>query len=139
MTTWTPEELGAVGEADELHIAPARTDGSFRRPIPIWVVRVGDGLYVRSYRGPDGGWYRQALRSGRARIEAGGVDREVAVTEPTTDVDTEIDEAYRAKYGRWSSYVLPMIAPPAVASTLRLEPAEPRTPAPHPTDPEEIS
>ncbi|MEG3615334.1 DUF2255 family protein [Isoptericola haloaureus] len=122
MTTWTPEELSAVGDAGELHIAPARTDGSFRRPTPIWVVRVGDELYVRSYRGPDGGWYRQALRSGRARIDAGGVEREVSLIEPTDDVDASIDDAYRTKYGRYSSYVAPMIAPPAVAATLRLEP-----------------
>jgi len=122
MTTWTPEELDAVGDAGELSIAPARTDGTFRRPIPIWVVRVGDELYVRSFNGPDGGWYRQALRTGRARIGAGGVDREVALSEPTGDVNDEVDDAYRAKYGRYSSYVAPMVAPAAVASTRRLDP-----------------
>lgn len=122
MTTWTPEELGVVDGAGELSIAPARTDGSFRRPTPIWVVRVGDDLYVRSYRGPEGGWYRQALRSGRARIEAGGLEREVALVEPSDGVDAAVDDAYRSKYGRHSSYVAPMVAPPAVASTLRLEP-----------------
>ncbi|GAA4730659.1 DUF2255 family protein [Isoptericola chiayiensis] len=122
MTTWTPDELAAIGDAGELRIAPARTDGTFRGPVPIWVVRVGDALYVRSYRGSDGGWYRQAVRSGHARIDAGGVEREVTLTEPTDDVDAAVDDAYRTKYGQLSSYVAPMVAPAAAASTRRLDP-----------------
>ena len=48
MTQWTSEELNAIGNAEELQIAPHRRDGTLHRPVPIWVVRVGDDLYVRS-------------------------------------------------------------------------------------------
>lgn len=39
MTTWTDDELAKIGGAEELEIAPWRSDGSLRRPVPIWVVR----------------------------------------------------------------------------------------------------
>ena len=41
--------------AEELEIAASRPDGSLHRFTTIWVVRVGDDLYVRSYRGRNGG------------------------------------------------------------------------------------
>jgi hypothetical protein len=69
MTTWTP---------DELEIAPARDDGQLRAPVTIWVVRGGDDLYVRSYRGTGSSWYRGAQVRHEGRISAGGVDKDVA-------------------------------------------------------------
>jgi hypothetical protein len=48
MTTWTNEELDKIGNAEELRIASLRSDGTLREPVIIWVVRVGDDLYVRS-------------------------------------------------------------------------------------------
>jgi len=50
MSTWTSDELRGVGEAEELQNAVSRRDGTLRKPLPIWVLRVGDKLYVRSYR-----------------------------------------------------------------------------------------
>ncbi len=47
---WTAEELDRIGGAEELEIALQRHDGSSRRPLPIWVVRVGDELFIRSWR-----------------------------------------------------------------------------------------
>lgn len=41
MTTWTSDELKKVGTAEELEIASIRRDGTLRRPVTIWVVRVG--------------------------------------------------------------------------------------------------
>ncbi|MFN2107909.1 MAG: DUF2255 family protein [Candidatus Promineifilaceae bacterium] len=37
-----------MGNAEELRIASLRSDGTLRKPVIIWVVRVGDDLYVRS-------------------------------------------------------------------------------------------
>jgi hypothetical protein len=45
---WTAEELDRIGRAEELEIALQRHDGSSRRPLPIWVDRVGDELFIRS-------------------------------------------------------------------------------------------
>lgn len=41
MTTRTDKELERIATADELDIAPQRSDGSMRRPTTIWVVRDG--------------------------------------------------------------------------------------------------
>ena len=58
MTTWTSEELNKIGAAEELRIASLRRDGTLRKPVIIWVVRVGDDLYVRCVNGRDGAWFR---------------------------------------------------------------------------------
>ena len=123
MTTWTSDELDRIGSADELRITSVRADGTLRPYVPIWVVRVGDDLYVRSYRGADGGWFRHLRERDRGRVQAGGVEREVAVATAAGAVDDAVDEAYRGKYGRYGSRLVdPMIAAPARATTLRLAP-----------------
>ncbi|MBP8864811.1 MAG: DUF2255 family protein, partial [Anaerolineae bacterium] len=47
MSQWTEEELERIGAAEELQLASVQRDGTLRRPVTIWVVRVGDALYVR--------------------------------------------------------------------------------------------
>ncbi|MET7313140.1 DUF2255 family protein [Streptomyces sp. NPDC005134] len=124
MTTWTPDELSRIASADELNIRPRRTDGSLRPPTPIWVVRDGENLYVRAYRGRSGAWFRTARATHTGHIAAGGVDRDVAFTEVDDPVLAErLDGAYRTKYARYSAYVPPMVADTARAATLRLTPA----------------
>src|SRR5512133_3053415 len=54
MSGWTDTELSRIGPADELEIASYRQDGTLRPYTTIWVVRVGDELYVRSWRGRSG-------------------------------------------------------------------------------------
>jgi hypothetical protein len=121
MTTWTADELDRIGASDELQITTDRPDGSSRRWTPIWVVRAGDDLYVRSYRGADGAWYRHATRDGHGRVRAGGLDHEVTFTEPPTSTREAVDDAYRAKYARYGdTYLRPMLDAPATAATLRL-------------------
>jgi hypothetical protein len=122
MTTWTSDELNRIGTADELEMAPLRRDGTPRGPVPIWVVRDGDDLYVRSYRGTDGAWWRTVRQSHAGHIRSGGVERDVTFTEVTDEeTNDRIDAAYRTKYGRYGgAYVNPMVA--SRSTTLRLEP-----------------
>ncbi|MEW6636718.1 MAG: DUF2255 family protein [Actinomycetota bacterium] len=123
MTAWTSDELDKIGRADELQVAPARRDGTLRTPVTIWVVRLSDDLYVRSWRGRGGSWFRAARTRGEGHISAGSVEKDVAfVEENDPGVNDRIDEVYRGKYRRYSSYVRPMIGPEARATTLRLVP-----------------
>ena len=121
MSKWAADELDKIGAADELEIAAQRPDGSLRPYTTIWVVRVGDDLYVRSYRGRDGAWFRSVLRHPEGRIRAAGVERDVAF-EDTGDTNSDaIDQAYRAKYARYpSAYVDLMVGAAASAATLHL-------------------
>jgi hypothetical protein len=50
MTNWTHNDLERIGAAEEPQLATFMKDGMLRRPVIIWVVRVGDNLYVRGYR-----------------------------------------------------------------------------------------
>lgn len=128
MSDWSPEELSKVASADELEIAPLRADGSQRPYVSVWVVRVGDDLYVRSYRGRDGAWYRSAVGQREGRIRSGGVERAVAFEPDGTDPQA-VDEAYRAKYARYGgSYLDPMLRAEATETTLRLAVKRPRPP-----------
>jgi hypothetical protein len=123
MTTWTSDELDQVGSADELQLATSRPDGSLRNPVTIWVVRLGDDLYVRSYRGSHGSWFRRASERREGRIQAGGVNKDVTFADADHGLDDQIDAAYRTKYrGYGGTYVDPMVAPEARTTTIRLVP-----------------
>ena len=68
MTTWTSDELRKIETAEELEVASLRGDGTLRKPTPIWIVRVGDALYVRSVNGPTSACQLDALSFGAFRI-----------------------------------------------------------------------
>ena len=123
MSAWASEELVKIGTAEELEIAPLRRDGTLRNPVTIWVVRVGNNLYVRSYHGRDGSWFRAAQVRHEGHIQSGGVDRDVIFVEEIDSViNDQIDAAYRAKYRRYPQYVAPMVTPEARATTIKLIP-----------------
>jgi hypothetical protein len=63
MTAWTDEELGRIGEAQELQLASERPDGTLRPYVTMWVVRVDDELYVRSAYGANNPWFRRRRRA----------------------------------------------------------------------------
>ncbi len=57
MNAWTSDELNRIGKAEELQIASLRSDGTLRKWVTIWVVRVGDNFYVRPVKGRDSAWF----------------------------------------------------------------------------------
>jgi hypothetical protein len=123
VTTWTSDELSRIGQAEELQIASERPDGTMRPYVTIWVVRVGDDLYVRSAYGPDNPWYVRAKASGAGRIRAGGLERDVTFAEPAHDIHADIDEAYHAKYDRYGPAIVgTVVGQEAGALTIRLLP-----------------
>jgi hypothetical protein len=125
MSTWTEDELRAVGDADELEIASPRPDGTLRPYVIIWVVRVGDELYVRSAFGPDSGWYRRARSSGVGRIRAGGVEKDVVFADAPDGVHAAIDAAYHAKYDHYGAKdVDPVVGDQVAPLTIRLVPRD---------------
>jgi hypothetical protein len=122
MTAWTNAELETIGAAEELDLASVRGDGTLRNPVTMWVVRVGDDLYVRSVNGRESSWFRGARGTHQARIQAGGVEKDVDLAE-TDDATDEVDIAYRDKYTRRYPSIIPsIVAPKARAATLKLSP-----------------
>jgi hypothetical protein len=107
MTTWTTNELNRIGKAEELQIAFLRRDGTLRKPVIIWVVRVGDELYVRSVNGRTSAWFRGVEARHEGQIRVGGVIKDVAfVEEPDPTVNEQIDAAYRTKYRRYAESII---------------------------------
>ena len=123
MTVWTADELARVGGATEIEVSSRRPDGSLRPYVTIWVVRSGDDLYVRSAYGPDNGWYRRARASGKGRIRAGGLERDVAFEEPGPSVDADLHASYHTKYDQYGARMVgTVVSTEAARATLRLVP-----------------
>jgi hypothetical protein len=118
----TGKALQHLAEVEEIRIGFRRPDGS-TRSVPIWVVGVGDDVYVRSVRGPEGGWYRR-LRADPDGEVRDGEHRHPVRAEAVTDAGTldQVTGAYRSKYGA-SPFVRPLLGGPSVEATLRLDPA----------------
>jgi hypothetical protein len=124
MPNWTPTELDAIANAEELRIQSRRADGSLRKPVIIWVVRVDDGLYVRAVGGPTSPWFRGTQTMHEGRISAGGFERDVTFAPVDPSLHPAIDHAYRTKYAHQpAQYVDPCLTPQAQAATLALIPS----------------
>src|SRR5215210_9317307 len=83
MTPWTSNELKKIETAEELQIASLQDDGTLRKPVTIWVVRVGDDLYVRSVNGRTSAWFRGVQTRHEGHIRVGGIDKDVTFVEET--------------------------------------------------------
>ena len=124
MTTWTSDELSKIGKTEELRIASLRGDGTLRNPVTIWVVRLGDDLYVRSVYGRTAAWFRGSQVRHEGRIQAGGVDKDVTFVEadPDSALNDQLDAAYRSKYGYSPSAVSDITSAAARSATIKLVP-----------------
>ena len=125
MATWSGDELDRIGRAQELQVASRREDGTLRPYVTIWVVCVGDDVFVRSAYGRDNAWFRRALARPQGRIRAGGVEKDVTLEEPGPEVHDEIDAAYHAKYDRYGPAIVgTVVGADAARSTFQLVPHE---------------
>ena len=123
VTAWTSDELTRLEPIDELGLASRRSDGSLRRFVTIWFVRLGDDLYVRSAYGYDNPWFQRALASGEGRIRVGGMERDVTFVAPAPEVADDLTAAYHAKYDRHGARIVgTVVSPEAIRSTLKVVP-----------------
>jgi hypothetical protein len=121
--SWSSEQLDRISPSAELEIASRRGDGTLRRWVPIWVVCVDDGVYVRTWYRRTTGWYADVLDLRQARIRVPSLETDVLIThlgEGAPGLRSSIDAAYRAKYGPFGHES--MVTADAAATTLRLDP-----------------
>ena len=127
-TAWSPDELERIGRAEELHISAERADGTLGREVPIWVVRAGGQVYVRTWHRRDSGWFGHVAGSRRARIRVPGLEADIAIEDVgghEAQLRASVDAAYRAKYGRYGETTVErMVTDDAAAATLRLVPRQ---------------
>jgi hypothetical protein len=120
--TFGESDLDLLARTREIRVETRSESGDVHRAI-VWPL-VHDGIvYLRSYRGPGGRWYREALADpniallfDRRRLPARAV--------PASDAASveACSAALRDKYRR--SYSLEaMLAPAVLPTTLRIKPA----------------
>ena len=119
--TFEESDLDLLATTKEIRVETRSPAGEVHRTI-VWPL-VHDGVvYLRSFKGPTGRWYREALADpevallfDRRRLPARAI--------PATDAASveACSEALREKYRR--SYSLEaMLVPAVLSTTLRIEP-----------------
>ena len=113
-----PGTLATLRDSEEVRI---RTTSSKRRGVIIWIVVVGNDVFVRSFHGPSGQWFVAATADGHATLLFDERELPVRVT-PVTDAHTikAVSEAVLSKYAS-SPYSQAMVAPATLPTTLRLD------------------
>ena len=119
MTKFDADTLRALHDVQEPTI---RTDKHPESAVVIWVVVDGDDVYVRSWLGARGRWYKDLAAGGPATLEFAG--RRLAVQAIPAGDDTSVERASREilrKYRR-SSHAQEMVRGEILPTTLRLVP-----------------
>jgi hypothetical protein len=120
--SFADDDLARLAAATEIEIETQAPGEAARRTV-IWVVADGSDVFVRTYKGPNSRWYRDALANPAVAILVDG--RRLAATAiPATDPDSieRTSAGYMRKYPDDSSTPA-MLWPNVVDTTLRLEPA----------------
>lgn len=125
-STWAEAELATIEAEDEVVLASNRSDGSQGSPVTIWIVAVGDDVFVRSAHGAGNRWFARAQAAAAGHVTIGDVSRNVEFEDVATSADhVAIDDAYHAKYdGKYpKQYVDPVVDERSHGATLRVVPA----------------
>ena len=125
-TKWQKDELEKIGSKEEIKLVASKKDGTFFNPVTIWIVQVDNELYVRSYRGSNGSWYKHVQLNSKGRVSAGKITKDVnfiILNDEDKPLNDKIDQEYRSKYQKYGkSYVEPMISPQSRATTVKINP-----------------
>jgi hypothetical protein len=119
---FSAQELDLLAETEEIRIETTRSDGTTRTTI-IWVMTDGDDVFVRSVKGDRGYWYQRAVERPTVALIVGR-QRIAATAVPAHDEDSiaRCSAAIQRKYAGIPGEK-PMLAPRALPTTMRLEPA----------------
>ena len=119
MANFDPDTLRELRDLPEVHI---RTEKHPNSAVVIWVTVADDEVFVRSWSGTKGRWYRDLAAGGPATLEFAG--RQLAVHAiPVSDpaAVARASHEYLRKY-QPSPYAQAMVKSEILSTTLRLEP-----------------
>ena len=119
MTNFDANTLRELRDVQEVAI---RTEKHPKSAVVIWVVVADDEVFVRSWRGAEGRWYRDLAAGGPATLEF--ARRQLAVQAlPATDqaAVARASREFLRKYQR-STHAQEMVRSETLPTTLRLEP-----------------
>jgi hypothetical protein len=119
MSDFDADTLRQLREMREVSI---RTDKHPKAAVVIWVVVAGDEVFVRSWLGNKGRWYRDLAAGGPATLEFAGHRLEVQAF-PAGEADSiaRSSAEFLRKY-QPSTHAQEMVRSETLSTTLRLEP-----------------
>jgi hypothetical protein len=119
MTNFDADTLRALRDIHEVAI---RTEKHPKSAVVIWVAVADDEVFVRSWRGTAGRWYKDLVAGGPATLEFAGRSLAVqAIPASEPAAITRASREYLRKY-QTNSHAPEMVRPEILATTLRLEP-----------------
>jgi len=121
-TTFTPEQLRLLDDIEEIEIETSVPGGQVHLAV-IWVMVEDDEVLVRSYLGAGARWFREATRTGRAALHAGGLRIPVRVLQAADQASIERASRGLARKYAGSASLPSMLRDEVLDTTLRLEPA----------------
>ncbi|WP_432789502.1 DUF2255 family protein [Brevibacterium sp. K11IcPPYGO002] len=126
MAAWTEDELNRINAETYFTVGATLPDGTTPKNVDIWSVPVGERIFIRSFNGTQGKWYGPALETGRGRISAGGVEKEVRfvpVDSEDEKTNQAVDDSFLKKYAD-SKYSVTMSTEPVRRNTLEVVPVD---------------
>jgi hypothetical protein len=119
MAKFDADTLSDLHELKEVRI---RTGKHPENAVVIWVVVADGEVFVRSFRGAKGRWYRDLAAGGPATLEFAG--RRLAVQAIPASDPAAIERTSREYLKKYqpSSYAQAMVQADTLPTTLRLEP-----------------
>ncbi len=120
--SFSEPDLAALAAAEEIEIETRAADGTIHQAIVWPLVREGVA-YVRSYKGPSGRWYREALADPAVALLVDG--RRLAARAVHAPDPASIEACSKALADKYtnSNSLAAMLAPAVLPTTVRLEPA----------------
>jgi hypothetical protein len=113
--------LAFLDRVKEIDIETRGRDGAVHR-VPIWVLVIDGEVYVASYHGKRGRWWRELLRSGEGALVGG---RRRIVVRPhrvrAQRIRDAMSAAFAKKYPTSRASVKAMQRPEVLETALRLE------------------
>ncbi len=117
--------VNQINDIEEVDIETQGDTAGTTHRTTIWVVIDGSDVYIRSYRGPAGRWYREITGRPSAVLHV-GTQRIPVRAVPATDEHTiaQVSNEYLRKYAeRYPVEARAMLGEETLPMTLRLEPA----------------
>ena len=119
---FSTDELDLLDRTEEVEIETTADDGAVHRTI-IWAVVADGEVFIRSYRGPQARWYREALAHPAVAIGVDGRRLPARAVHATDAPSIErTSAAISSKYAN-DPAAQAMVAPELLDLTLRLDPA----------------
>lgn len=117
---YSEAELDLIDRTEEVEIETNGADGAVHRTI-IWAVVDDDAVFVRSYRGPDARWYREALADPSVVLHVDGrrLPVKAIVADDPDSIERTSDGILRKYAGDPAAKA--MVRPDLLDLTLRLE------------------